>query len=328
MEKETLPLPADRVFNHAPSLLELPDGTLLVAWSSGSKEKNRDNAILLSFKKPGSRGWSNPQILVDTPNRADGNSVLFLLCSEIYCFYSSLWGTGWSTAQLFYTKAKLDSNNFLWTSPERIFPFYRMGDLGRGKPVILDDKEFILPLYKEFMGYYSYICKFKDGKVIYSSPLIKSTAGNLQPAIIPVAEEELFMLMRPEKGGYFWQSFSKDEGKTWSKPKQREDLFNPGAGFDLIRLSSGEIALVFNNDSENRNNLTLALSEDEGDSFPVRKLLEKEKNVDSAYPSIIQDSKGKIHIVYSVDKKEIRHIVLDEKEISELNFELLNFLFL
>ena len=203
----------------------------------------------------------------------------------------------------------------MWTSPERIFPFYRMGDLGRGKPVILDDKEFILPLYKEFMGYYSYICKFKDGKVIYSSPLIKSTAGNLQPAIIPVAEEELFMLMRPEKGGYFWQSFSQDNGKSWNEVVKREDLHNPGSGFDVLRLASGKIILAFNDNPETRTNLTLTLSEDEGRSFPIRKILERAEGVNFAYPSVIQDSKGKIHIIYSVNKEEIRHIVLEEREI-------------
>ena len=315
MEKETLSLPADRVFNHAPSLLELPDGTLLVAWYSGSKEKSRDNAILLSFKKPDSKEWSNPQILVDTPNRADGNPVLFFLDSKIYCFYSSLWGTGWSTAQLFCTKTKLDGNNFSWTSPQRIFPFYRMGDLGRGKPVILDNKEFILPLYKEFSGYYSYVCKFREGKMVYQSPLLRSKPGNLQPAIILISDGDLLMLMRPEKGGCFWQSFSKDNGKTWDEVVKREDLPNPGSGFDILRLISGKIILVFNDNPKTRNNLTIALSEDEGRSFPIRKILEKEENVEFSYPSVIQDSKGKIHIVYSVNKEEIRHIILAAKDI-------------
>ncbi|MCK4905848.1 exo-alpha-sialidase [bacterium] len=322
MERETLPLPADRIFNHAVSLLELSDGTLLVAWSSGSKEKNRDTAIVLSFKSPIVNNWSEPQILIDTPNRADGNPIIFLLNNEIYCFYSYLWGTGWSTARLFYTKSKLNvltgdvmDINFSWTSPKRVFPFYKMGDLGRGKPVILDNKGFLLPLYKEFSGYYSYVCEFIDGKIIYNSALIKSSPGNLQPAIVQVMGGELLMLMRPERGGYFWQSFSKDKGKTWSKPEQRKDLFNPGSGFDLLRLASGNIILVFNDDSKSRTNLTIALSEDNGKSFPIRKILEEEEDVDFAYPSAIQDLKGKINIVYSVDKKEIRHIVLDEEEI-------------
>lgn len=322
MQKETLSLPADRVFNHAVSLLELSDGTLLAAWSSGSKEKNRDTAIVLSFKKLLGNGWSEPQILIDTPNRADGNPIIFLLNNEIYCFYSYLWGTGWSTARLFYTKSKLNvltgdvmDINFSWTSPKRVFPFYKMGDLGRGKPVILDNKGFLLPLYKEFSGYYSYVCEFIDGKIIYNSALIKSSPGNLQPAIVQVMGGELLMLMRPERGGYFWQSFSKDKGKTWSKPEQRKDLFNPGSGFDLLRLASGNIILVFNDDSKSRTNLTIALSEDNGKSFPIRKILEEEEDVDFAYSSAIQDLKGKINIVYSVDKKEIRHIVLDEKEI-------------
>jgi predicted neuraminidase len=337
MEKETLPLPADRIFNHAVSLLELPGGTLLAAWSSGNKEKSRDTAIFLSFKTPIDKEWSKPQILIDTPDRADGNPVIFLVDNEIYCFYSSLWGTGWSTARLFYTKSILNRNkfgsgfnsvDFSWTLPKRVFAFYRMGDLGRAKPVILNDKEFLLPLYKEFSGYYSYVCKFIDGEMVYNSALIRTNPGNLQPAIVPMMDGEFFMLMRPEKGlrpqrvvepegGYFWQSFSKDKGETWSKPEQRKDLFNPGSGFDLLQLASGKIVLIFNNDLKNRNNLTIALSQDNGKSFPMKKVLEEEKDVDFAYPSAIQDSKGRIHIVYSVNKKEIRHIIMDEEEILE-----------
>ncbi len=76
------------------------------------------------------------------------------------------------------------------------------------------------------------------GKWFINSPLIRSMPGNLQPAIIPTSDGNLLMLMRPEKGGYFWQSFSQDKGKTWNKAVKREDLFNPGSGFDLLRLNS------------------------------------------------------------------------------------------
>ena len=192
-----------------------------------------------------------------------------------------------------------------------------MGDLGRGKPIILNDKEFILPLYKEFSGYYSYVCRFIDGKIVYHSRLIRSIPGNLQPAIIQTSDGNILMLMRPETGGYFWQSISHDKGKAWDEIIKREDLSNPGSGFDLLRLNSGNIILIFNDAFQNRNNLTLALSEDEGKSFSIRKVLEEEKGVDFSYPSAIQDSKGKIHIIYSVNKKEIRHIVLNEREILE-----------
>jgi len=333
MEKEILPIPDGGVFNHSPNILQLPDGTFLTVWNSGSKEKGRDTAIVFSSRKPGFSQWSRPKILVDTPNRADGNPVIFLLGDKIYCFYSSLWGTGWSTAQLFYVKSQINGAHFSWTSPKRLFPFYRMGDLARSKPIILNDEEFILPLYKEFSGYYSYVCKFDKEKVVYHSAFIKTYPGNLQPAVTASADDIFFMLMRPEKslrpslrseasrrdvepeGGYFWQSFSSDKGKTWDKATKREDLFNPGSGFDLLRLKSGNVALIFNDNPKNRNNLTIALSEDEGDTFPIRKVLEEGENIDFGYPSMIQDSKGKIHIVYSVDKKEIRRLVIGEEEI-------------
>ncbi|MDD5455122.1 MAG: exo-alpha-sialidase [Candidatus Ratteibacteria bacterium] len=324
MEKETLPLPAGKVFNHAASLLQLPDGTLLAAWSSGSKEKSKDTAIVLSFKKPGSRQWSQPQVLIDTPNKADGNPVIFLLGDEIHCFYSSLLAAGWSTARLFHTKSTMNQNkfgsgsndiNFLWAPPKRIFPFYRIGDLARSKPVILGGEEFILPLYKEFSGYYSYVCKFAGEKIVYHAALIMSRPGNLQPAVILLSNGDLLMLMRPEDRGHFWQSFSKDTGKTWSRPEQRKDLSNPDSGFDLLKLASGNIILLFNDSSRNRNNLTIALSENNEVDFSVKKILEEEKDVDFGYPSATQDSNGKIHIIYSVNKEKIRHIVIDEEEV-------------
>lgn len=277
MGKETLPIPGDRVFNHSPNILQLPDGTLLVAWSSGSKEKSKDTAIVFSFKTVETGKWSEPEMLVDTSNRADGNPVVFLFGDEIYCFYSYLWGSGWSTARLSYVKSKLNGTKFSWTSPKKVFPFYRMGDLARSKPIILNDKEFLLPLYKEFSGYYSYVCKFDKEKIIHHSALIKTSPGNLQPAIVPLSDDKFFMLMRPEKGGYFWQSFSDDNGKIWHEAVKREDLQNPGAGFDLLKLASGKIALIFNDNQDERDNLTIALSQDGGKSFPIRRILEEEK---------------------------------------------------
>ncbi|NOZ63710.1 MAG: exo-alpha-sialidase [Caldiserica bacterium] len=318
MEKETIPTPADRAFNHAPSIVEIPGQGLLVAWYSGSKEKNRDTAIFFSFKKSGSQKWSTPRILIDTPSRADGNPVLFFKNKEIYCFYSVLWGTGWSTARLFYVKSLVEpkEKDFSWSPPCRISPFYKTGELMRGKPVALNEKSFFLPLYQELFGYSSYLYLIREGKVVWRSSYLKSSPGNLQPVIVPLPTLWL-MFMRSARGGYLWEATSRNQGKTWSKPVKRKDLPQPNSGFDALRLSSGRIILVFHNNPKDTHSLNISISEDGGKSFSLKKVIEENKKEKFLYPSVIQDAKGKIHIVYTVNKKEIRHIVLGEKELLE-----------
>ena len=317
MEKERIPTPAGRPFNHAPTIVELPDGRLIVAWYSGTKEKSRDTAILFTLRK-GEKKWSPPEILVDTPQRAEGNPVLSILGKEIYCFYSVLWGKGWSTAHLFYVKSQVESekNIFFWTPPLRISPFYRTGEMGRGKPISLQGNSFLLPIYQELFGYSSYVCLIRGGKVIWRSHYLKSKPGNLQPVLIPL-QDFLLMFMRSAEGGYLWESISRDKGRTWSRPVKRKDLPHPNTGFDAIRLTSGRIILVFHNNPKEAHSLVIGVSKDEGKSFSLRKTIEENEKDKFLYPSVIQDSHGKIHIVYTVNKREIRHAILTEQELLE-----------
>jgi len=316
LEKETIPTPPDRAFNHAPSIIEVPGQGLLVAWYSGSKEKNKNTAIFFSFKKAGRQKWSSPRVLVDTPSRADGNPVLFFKDNAIYCFYSVLWGTGWSTARIFYVKSPVapGENDLSWSPPRRISPFYKTGELVRGKPVDSKGESFFLPLYQELFGYSSYLYLIRKGRVAWRSPYLKTSPGNLQPVIIPLRTSWL-MFMRSARGGYLWEAISRDQGKTWSTPVKRRDLPQPNSGFDTLRLSSGRIILVFHNNPENTHSLAISISEDEGKSFSLKKVIEEDKKRKFLYPSVIQDARGKIHIVYTVNKKEIRHVVLREKEL-------------
>jgi predicted neuraminidase len=128
-------------------------------------------------------------------------------------------------------------------------------------------------------------------------------------------------------------SESHDRGQTWSAVVD-SDLPNPGTSVDVVVLRSGAWALIYNDLERGRHSLAVALSSDEGRTWPVRRHLERDPEGATGdalgqyhYPSIIQARDGMIHVAYSVFlppassrkddqgravRKSIKHAAFDE----------------
>ena len=64
--------------NHAPGIVELTDGELLVSWYRGSGERKADDvAVYGARKKPNQKEWTDAFLMVDTPGFPDGNTFLY-----------------------------------------------------------------------------------------------------------------------------------------------------------------------------------------------------------------------------------------------------------
>ena len=71
--------PLEHWHNHGSSLVELPNGDLLVAWFHGSGERTADDVRILGARmSAGAQTWSAPFLLADTPGFPDTNSTLLL----------------------------------------------------------------------------------------------------------------------------------------------------------------------------------------------------------------------------------------------------------
>ena len=58
--------------NHAPGVVECPNGDLLVSWYRGSGERSADDvAVYGARRRKGSDAWSEPFLLADTPGFPD-----------------------------------------------------------------------------------------------------------------------------------------------------------------------------------------------------------------------------------------------------------------
>jgi predicted neuraminidase len=71
--------PLHKQHNHAPGIVECPNGDLLVSWYRGSGERQADDvAVFGSRRRKGETAWSEPFVMVDTPGFPDGNTALWI----------------------------------------------------------------------------------------------------------------------------------------------------------------------------------------------------------------------------------------------------------
>jgi predicted neuraminidase len=137
--------------------------------------------------------------------------------------------------------------------------------------------------------------------------------------VVELRDGRLWMLARTKGNPH--ESFSDDNGKTWSEPKPSA-IVNLNARFFLRRLASGNLLLVKNGPIDarlpRRSSLTAFLSTDDGKTWPKSLLLDDRAEV--SYPDGFQAPDGGIHILYDWNRHtdaEILHVAFTEADFDK-----------
>lgn len=183
----------------------------------------------------------------------------------------------------------------------------RIGWQTKNKPFMLDSR-IIIPLYSD--GLESSLFAYTDDggdHWQFSNPVVGGIG--IQPTIAQQQNGTLVAYLRdngppPQR---MQRTTSTDRGETWTIAKD-SNLPNPGAGFDMVTLASGEWLIVYNDTEDGRHSLAVSLSDDEGKSWQWTKHLELDQRGEQAtqshYPSVIQGEGGRVHIVYSYHRRD------------------------
>jgi len=85
--------------NHAPGIVECPNGDLFVSWYRGSGERNADDvAVFGAWRPKGEANWSEPFVLADTPGFPDCNTALFIDDRQrLWLFYPTILANSWES---------------------------------------------------------------------------------------------------------------------------------------------------------------------------------------------------------------------------------------
>ncbi len=193
----------------------------------------------------------------------------------------------------------------------------REGWMTRNHPIILSSGRLLLPLYSD--GYNMGLAALSDdeGETWRASGPMVGVAG-IQPSVAERSNGDLVAYLR-ETGRPPYrvqQSISHDQGETWSAMTET-DIPNPSASLQVLRLTkSNGWAMIFNDSDQRREKLSVAISLDEGITWPYKRVISQRS--DGSYPSMIETRDGWLHISCSVKsdgKKGIAHYRVDPKWI-------------
>lgn len=182
----------------------------------------------------------------------------------------------------------------------------QIGWMTRTQPLVLDSGRILLPLYSD--GFNASLMAYSDdtGTSWNASAPIVGLAP-IQPTVAQRKDGSVVAFCRDSGTAptRIHRAESADNGETWTVSSKME-LPNPGASVAMRELADGRWMLIYNDTEDGRHSLAAALSEDEGDTWPVVRHIEKAApGVGSyAYPSIIQGKDGRVHISYSYKTKD------------------------
>ncbi|HEV2448334.1 MAG TPA: sialidase family protein [Candidatus Sulfopaludibacter sp.] len=96
--------PLESWHNHSSSVVELPNGDLLVVWFHGSGERTADDVLIRGARWNHTTGkWSEPFLMADTPGFPETNPVLFLDSRRrLMFFWPLIVAHRWETALMKY----------------------------------------------------------------------------------------------------------------------------------------------------------------------------------------------------------------------------------
>lgn len=300
-------------YKHPASITELAGGDLYVAYYGGAGEYSDNTAVYGSRRLKGYKTWTDPKVIADTPFQSDGNPVVWQAPDgTVWLFYVNLKGDTWSEAKV---RAKVSSDGAKsWSDSFSISD--TPGTMVRGKPIVLIGGDYLLPMYHETGGdreqtgadTASYFLRYDPSRKTWTETnRIESSNGNLQAQVVQVNENDLFCFMRrgggfgPESSGYVSRSDSSDGGRTWSKAVDTE-FKNPNSAVDLVKLKNGNIVFVYNDHMYRRSPLSVAISTDQGKTFPHRRDIGGGDNT-FAYPYMIQTREEKIFVLYTTNNR-------------------------
>lgn len=321
LQEELLPA-SGTPYNHASTLAETLDGTLVAAWFGGTEEGLDDVSIWMT-RHSGS-GWS-AAVKVDEGRREDGqdyacwNPVLHAARDgTLHLYYkissrpASVTDAGWLN---WWGCVKTSKDDGLTWSPRTWLPKHDAAVLRnygsvmtgpvKNKPLELPDGTLLFGSSTE--GDTDRVHLERGAELI--GPLKGPEA--IQPAFLvhPSDFRSLRMICRQITGEHPLTATSSDLGRTWSALTPLAGI-KTWKGLDAVTLSNGWHLMAYNA-PPNRYPLALARSRDGVAWEPVLLELSRSDTLRMDYPAILQARDGRVHVTHSWGRKQIKHLVLD-----------------
>jgi predicted neuraminidase len=342
--------------NHASNMVELPNGDLLCVWFSGTGEGISDVNIALSRLPAAGAQWGPPVWVSEDATRSEQNPLLFCAPDGMLWLFYTAQETRVCTKQEWQRRVDAGEAQggytMQWTSVIRsrvsedngqtwgaVQTFSgKPGSFCRQPMLVMSNGDWLFPMYYslEAAGHandYTVMRISEDQGQTWHEYPVPQSRGRVHASVVELGDGRLAAFFRSRAADRIYASRSGDYGRTWTAP-ERTPLPNNNASIQALKLSSGNIALIFNHYSANdqpdktiwprrRYPVTLAISEDEGHTWPYMRHVDtsddfggeanEHLNRRCAYPCLLQTRDGAIHVAYSYrDRQCIKYVRISE----------------
>ncbi len=305
-----------------------PGKRLWAFWTAGG-DSGKAFTVLMHSDDDGNT-WSDVDVVLDAhePDRERKTMGGCLWCDpegRLWAFYGQSMSYFDGRSGTWYIRCdNPDSDCPVWSDPKRIWH-----GSATNTPIVLKSGKWLLPVtLGDGGGKFPELDAFRGADVLVSSDRGDTWeySGGLrfprpdynEHCIVELSDGRIWMTARTGEG--IWQSFSSDEGHTWTVSSK---YLNHNRSRHLImRLESGRLMLVkHGKPDENpgkRVRLTAFISDDEGKTWSGGLTLDERKN--AAYPYGCQAAGGAIYIVYDRNRDNYGEILMariSEKSIAE-----------
>lgn len=305
-----------------------PKGRLWAAWVAGG-DSDKGLFVLGSSDDDG-RTWTTPRLVLD-PLEAPTGLTRRILVGNLWCdptgklwlfFDQSMGYYDGRAGDWAITCDNPDAGTPVWSTPRRLADGATLN-----KPTILKSGEWMLPVSlwsrakigpKELRTAYPELDPLRQASVFVSSDkgATWTRRGGVtfpkhdfdEHIVLERRDGRLWMLARTLDG--MAESFSSDQGKSWSEPRIAYPHIN--ARFFATRLASGQLLMVRHGRMDERtaarSHLTAWISDDDGATWRGGLLLDERRGV--SYPDGFQAPDGRIYISYDRERAKEREILL------------------
>ena len=310
---------------HAASMIALKDGAVRAFWFAGSREGAADVSIYSSVYDSKSANWSTPTVVIDRISAEKslaryiaklGNPVPARMSDgRLQLFFVTVSIGGWAGSSI--SAITSDDEGLTWSNSQRLIssPLLNLSTLVKSPSLIFSDGLLGLPAYHEWIGRFGEFLRIDAGQVI-DKRRMSSGRGAIQPLVfVNDAQDANAYFRQTRSAGLAKQipvSRTQNAGQSW---QQSEDLgiANPNSAVAGLTLNSGARILVLNNIESGRYRLALLMSDPKTGQWQIIEVLEDDEATPEAqrkefsYPYLITMDGNDAHLVYTWDRKKIRH---------------------
>ncbi len=310
---------------HAASLIALKDGTLRAFWFAGSREGAADVVINSAVFDPKSVNWSAPTVVIDRVSAEKGlaryiaklgNPVPARMADgRLQLFFVTVSIGGWAGSSI--SSIVSDDEGLTWNAPQRLIssPLMNLSTLVKSPAIAFADGRLGLPAYHEWIGRFGEFLRIDAGQVI-DKRRMSSGRSAIQPLVLVNNSQDATAYFRQTRSaGQAKQvpiSQTQNAGQSWQAGTDLP-IANPNSAVTGLQLNSGASILVLNNIETGRYRLVLMMTDAKSGQWQTIEVLEDDEALpddqrkEFSYPYLISLDGNDAHLVYTWDRKKIRH---------------------